>query len=109
MVRAAVLETGYAGAGGRLGLGERPGSYRGAEQDVLTDTGSMSTDSISEALDAQTGQAGDAAVLLAHAGAVRRFCRSQLTAETDVDDAVQDTFVRFLQRPESRYETPRRG
>ncbi|MGI8609328.1 MAG: RNA polymerase sigma factor [Candidatus Dormibacteria bacterium] len=48
----------------------------------------------------------DAAVLMAHADAVRRFCRSRTASEADADDATQDTFVRFLQRRERRIINP---
>jgi len=53
--------------------------------------------SLAAPLQEESSSAGDAALLLIHSAAVRRYCRSQL-AEADADDAIQDTFVRFLTR-----------
>lgn len=47
---------------------------------------------------AQDGSLPDAAILVKYEDAVRRFCRSRTRCEADADDAVQDTFMRFLQR-----------
>jgi RNA polymerase sigma-70 factor (ECF subfamily) len=55
---------------------------------------------------AATSRSGDAAVLLIHADAVNRFCRSQLPSAADAEDAVQDTFVRFLQRSDAEVRNP---
>ena len=49
---------------------------------------------------------GDAAVLLSHASAVQRFCRSQLGPSSDVEDAVQETFVRYLRRSDEEVRNP---
>jgi RNA polymerase sigma factor (sigma-70 family) len=48
----------------------------------------------------------DAAVLHAHAAMVRRFCRSRLGSAADSEDAVQDTFLRYLQRSEQEIRSP---
>jgi RNA polymerase sigma factor (sigma-70 family) len=40
----------------------------------------------------------DAAVLIEHAAVIERICRSQLSSAADVEDAIQDTCVRFLTR-----------
>src|ERR1700674_1751519 len=48
----------------------------------------------------------DAAVLQAHGEMVRRFCRSRLGSAADSEDAVQDTFLRYLQRSEQEIRTP---
>jgi RNA polymerase sigma-70 factor (ECF subfamily) len=44
----------------------------------------------------------DAAVVLRFEPAVRRFCRSRTRSPEDADDAVQDTFMRFLRRSEQK-------
>jgi RNA polymerase sigma-70 factor (ECF subfamily) len=44
----------------------------------------------------------DAAVVLRFEPAVRRFCRSRTRTPEDADDAVQDTFMRFLRRSEQK-------
>ena len=44
----------------------------------------------------------DAAVVLRFEAAIRRFCRSRTRTPEDADDAVQDTFLRFLRRSEQR-------
>jgi RNA polymerase sigma factor (sigma-70 family) len=42
----------------------------------------------------------DAAVVLRFEPAVRRYCRSRTRTPEDADDAVQDTFMRYLRRSE---------
>jgi RNA polymerase sigma-70 factor (ECF subfamily) len=44
----------------------------------------------------------DAAIVQRYEAAVRRFCRSRTRSEADADDAVQDTFLRFLRRSEQK-------
>jgi RNA polymerase sigma factor (sigma-70 family) len=44
----------------------------------------------------------DAAIVLRFEPAVRRFCRSRTRSTADADDAVQDTFLRFLRRSEQK-------
>jgi RNA polymerase sigma-70 factor (ECF subfamily) len=41
----------------------------------------------------------DDAVLRQHEGAVRRYCHSRLRNPDDAEDAVQDTFMRWIRRP----------
>jgi RNA polymerase sigma factor (sigma-70 family) len=48
----------------------------------------------------------DAAVLEAHGEAVRRFCQSRLGSAADAEDAVQDTFLRYLQRSDEEVRRP---
>jgi RNA polymerase sigma-70 factor (ECF subfamily) len=43
---------------------------------------------------------GDREIFEKYAPAVRRFCLSRTTTESDAEDAVQDTFLRFLRRTE---------
>ena len=44
----------------------------------------------------------DAEIVLRFEQSVRRYCRSRTRSEADADDAVQDTFLRFLRRSERR-------
>src|ERR1700730_9802910 len=48
----------------------------------------------------------DAAVLEVHAEAVRRFCQSRLGSAADAEDALQDTFLRYLQRSDDEVRSP---
>jgi len=73
---------------------------------MLTDAGFTSMDSTTGVLERSRSREGDTALLLANAGAVQRFCRAQLASDADVEDAVQDTFVRFLQRPDGEIRNP---
>ncbi|MHB8719738.1 MAG: RNA polymerase sigma factor [Candidatus Dormibacteria bacterium] len=43
--------------------------------------------------------ASDAALLLEHGRAVQRFCLTELRSEAEAEEAAQETFVQFLQRP----------
>src|SRR5438309_4220802 len=51
-------------------------------------------------------EVSDAAICLTYAGAVVRLCRSRTRSEADAQDAVQDTFVRFLQRLDRDVRNP---
>jgi RNA polymerase sigma factor (sigma-70 family) len=42
----------------------------------------------------------DASVVLRYEPAIRKFCRSRTYSPEDADDAVQDTFLRYLRRSE---------
>lgn len=44
----------------------------------------------------------DAEIVLRFEQSVRRYCRSRTRSEADADDAVQDTFLRFLRRSETK-------
>src|SRR5450759_2418412 len=48
----------------------------------------------------------DTAVLLEHGAVVERICRSRLSSAADVDDAIQDTYVRFLTRRNRAVSNP---
>lgn len=43
----------------------------------------------------------DAAIITRYEPAVRRFCRTRTRSPEDADDAVQDTFIRFLRRSDA--------
>jgi len=66
-----------------------------------------SSDSFTHSIDVPNGRVeisqvpeSDAAVIQHFEPAVRRYCRSRTRSPEDADDAVQDTFLRFIRRSE---------
>jgi RNA polymerase sigma factor (sigma-70 family) len=50
--------------------------------------------------------ATDAALLVKYGPAVQRYCRSQLPSEVDAEEALQETYIRFLQRSDRTLRNP---